>query len=62
MTIYMDFDTGEKYTLDELKVIYHQQEDEMQYDSFEDYLEKMLDLGRQKIGGLIEIEDHADQD
>ena len=62
MTIYMDFDTGEKYTLDELKVIYHQQEDEMQYDGFEDYLEKMLDLGRQKIGGLVEIEDHADQD
>ena len=26
------------------------------------YLEKMLDLGRQKIGGLVEIEDHADQD
>lgn len=62
MTIYMDFDTGEKYTLDELNTIYNQQEDEMQYDGFEDYLEKMLDLGRQKIGGLVEIEDHADQD
>jgi hypothetical protein len=59
---YMDFDTGEKYTLDELKAIYKQFEDEMQYDSFEDHLEKMLDLGRQKIGGLVEIEDHADQD
>ena len=59
---YKDFDTGEEYTLDELKAIYKQFEDEMQYDSFEDYLEKMLDLGRQKIGGLVEIEDHADQD
>ena len=62
MTIYMDFDTGEEYTLEELKTIYNQFKDEMQYDSFEDYLEKMLDLGRQKIGGLVEIEDHADQD
>lgn len=62
MTIYMDFDTGEEYTLDELNATYKQFENEMQYDSFEDYLEKMLDLGRQKIGGLVEIEDHADQD
>lgn len=59
---YKDFDTGEEYTLDELKATYKQFENEMQYDSFEDYLEKMLDLGRQKIGGLVEIEDHADQD
>lgn len=59
---YKDFDTGEEYTLDELKTTYKQFEDEMQYDSFEDYLEKMLDLGRQKIGGLVEIEDHADQE
>lgn len=59
---YKDFDTGEKYTLNELKATYKQFENEMQYDSFEDYLEKMLDLGRQKIGGLVEIEDHADQD
>ena len=59
---YKDFDTGEEYTLDELKTIYNQQEDEMQYDSFEDYLYNALALGRQKIGGLVEIEDHADQD
>ena len=59
---YKDFDTGEEYTIDELKVTYKQFENEMQYDSFEDYLEKMLDLGRQKIGGLVEIEDHTDQD
>ena len=59
---YKDFDTGEEYTLDELKATYKQFENEMQYDNFEDYLEKMLDLGRQKIGGLVEIEDHADQD
>lgn len=59
---YKDFDTGEEYTLDELKATYKQFENEMQYDSFEDYLEKMLDLGRQKIVGLVEIEDYADQD
>lgn len=52
---YKNFDTGEEYTLDELKATYKQFENEMQYDSFEDYLEKMLDLGRQKIGGLVEI-------
>ena len=54
---YIDFDTGEKYTLDELKAIYHQQEDEMQYDSFEDYLDNALALGRQKIGGLVETDE-----
>ena len=59
---YKDFDTGEEYTLDELKATYKQFENEIQHDSFEDYLEKMLALGRQKIGGLVEIEDHADQD
>ena len=57
MTIYMDFDTGEKYTLDELKTIYNQQEDEMRYDSFEDYLDNALALGRQKIGGLVETDE-----
>ena len=62
MTMYKDFDTGEEYTLEELKSIYNRFEDEMQYDSFGDYLDNALALGRQKIGGLVEIEDHADQD
>ena len=55
MTIYKDFDTGEEYTIEELKAIYNQFKDEMQYDSFEDYMDKMLDLGRRKVGGLVEI-------
>lgn len=55
MKMYKDFDTGEEFTIEELKTIYNQFEGEMQYDSFEDYMDKMLDLGRQKVGGLIEV-------
>lgn len=53
---YMNLDTGRIFSLKEVKESYEQFEDELNYDSFDDYLDKMLDLGRQGIGGLVEVE------
>lgn len=55
MKRYEDFDTGETYTLEEIKDIYKQFADEMDYPNFDAYFEYQLDLGRQKIGGYIEV-------
>lgn len=53
--MFQDFNTGEIYTLEELKQLFEQFKNEMNYSSFDDYLEKMLSLGYEKIGGLIEL-------
>lgn len=53
---YMNLDTGVIFSLKEVKESYEQFEDELNYDSFDDYLDKMLDLGRHGIGGLVEVE------
>lgn len=53
---YMNIDTGRIFSLKEVKESYEQFEDELNYDSFDDYLDKMLDLGRHGIGGLVEVE------
>ena len=55
---YKNVDTGEVWTLEEVKEAYedfkHEIADEAK--SFEDYLDDMLDMGRRKEGGLEEIE------
>lgn len=53
--LYRDIDTGEVFTIEELKEIYEQQKDEMSYDSFDDYMDEALTLGINKICGLEEI-------
>lgn len=53
---YQNLDTGETWTESEVKEAYEQFADEMEYDSYEDYLEAMLTLGKQNAGGLIELE------
>ena len=64
MKKYMVFDTGEICTEDEVKESFEQQQyeildddDNIKYESFEAYMEDMLSLGRQRIGGMIEIEE-----
>lgn len=73
MKKYMLFDTGEVYTLEELKDEYEKFESETvrydpaldeevpRYEDFDAYMEEMLSLGRQKIGGLIPMEEADDQ-
>lgn len=52
---YMDLDTGERWTELELIEIYEQTpEVHEDYSTWESYLEHMLNLGRQGIGGLVE--------
>jgi hypothetical protein len=52
---YMNFDTGRIFSLKELEKAYNDQKHELDYDTFDEWLDKMLDLGRQKVGGLVEI-------
>ena len=49
---YEDVDSGVTYTMDELFIAYKQSEQDLiQYDSFDDYFEAMMHLGRQGVGG-----------
>lgn len=53
--LYMNFDTGVVWTEDEVRQMYEQFRSE-DFDSFEDYLDQMLDLGKQCEGGLVLVE------
>lgn len=55
---YEDVDSGVAYSLDELYLAYKQAQDDLksQYQSFDDYFEAMMSLGRQSIGGWIKVE------
>ncbi len=53
--VYRNFDTGERWTELELIDIYEQTpEVHEDYPTWESYLEHMLNLGKQGIGGLVE--------
>ena len=54
---YMNFDTGEVWKYSEIKDEYEKFKGEMSeaFDTFEDYLEHELVLGRNKEGGYIEV-------
>lgn len=52
-----NFDTGELWTRDEIEEIYNAEESlSEEYGTFDEYLEHLLDLGRQKAGGVIWVE------
>ena len=54
---YMDFDTGEMCSENEIKEVFETEPDLVSnYSSFENYLECLLNLGHQRVGGIIEIE------
>ena len=59
MTAYKNFDTGEIWTREELEHEYNLYKEEMRFSDFEEYLEEMLGLGRQKTGGFVEYEPFA---
>lgn len=56
---YMDINSGEIWTEEEIKETYEQFKDEMPttFESFEEYLDFLLKLGREKIGGFVKVED-----
>ena len=56
---YRNIDTGEIWTLEEVKEAYEDFKSEIsdETNSFEDYLDDLLDMGRRKEGGLEEIDD-----
>lgn len=56
MRKYMDFNSGEVWTEEEIKVEYESFKDEMSFLSYEDYFEEMLRLGACKEGGLVEVD------
>ena len=71
MKEYKNIDTNEIWTEDEIRYEYnHEAELQEQYSTFEEYMDHLLDLGRQKIGGLVErgkkwyavLENDDDQD
>lgn len=61
--MFRDFNTGEIYTLNEIKEAFEQFKDEMRYSDFDEYMDYMLMLGSQKVGGfVIEENDTAVKD
>lgn len=57
MKKYRDIDSGEIWTEEELMEQYELFKDEMQYESFDDYMDDMLSKGRQRITGFEEVEE-----
>lgn len=58
MKKYMDFDSGEIWTLSELEKAFDEQRGELEnYENFEEYFDHMISLGMQKIGGLVEVDE-----
>jgi len=55
--MYRNFDTNELWTEKEIKEAYEAEESlKENYGTFAEYLEHLLDLGRQRIGGIIEAD------
>lgn len=56
MKRYRCFDTGEIWTEEEIKEIYEGEFSLMKkYPTFEDYMERLLDLGKHNVGGVVEV-------
>lgn len=56
MKKYLVLVTGEIWTEEEIEQAYNQFKEEMKYSSFEDYMEHMIQLGKYREGGFIEVE------
>ena len=52
---YTNFDTGEIWSKEEIKEAFDQQNTD-ENETFEDYFEAMLSLGRARRGGFVEID------
>ena len=55
MKKYLVLATGEIWTEEEIEQAYNQFREEMKYSSFEDYMEQMIQLGKYREGGFIEV-------
>lgn len=61
MKKFEDFNTGETWTLEEIREQFESFRDEMNYSSFEDYTKQMIQLGKNREGGYIEIKGDVEQ-
>lgn len=55
---YMNIETGEIFSEEEVRKLYEQfswEDDLRKYNDFSEYLDHMLELGRNRQGGLVEI-------
>lgn len=60
MTYYKNIDTNEIWELGEIKAIYDSEYDlQKEYDSFSAYLNHLLALGQQKVGGIVETKKYS---
>ena len=60
--MYRNFDTNELWSLEEIKEIFDgERELQEQFESFEDYIEHLLDLGKSRAGGIVEANWYAVQ-
>lgn len=58
MRQYKNFDTGEIWEEDEIRQIYESEVSLLeQFQSFDEYLEHLLDQGRARTGGIVEVEE-----
>lgn len=55
--LYKIFDTGEIYTEKEFKELFDMFKYELDYENYEEYKEEMLSLGRQRIAGIVELDE-----
>ena len=56
--LYRNFDTGEIWTEEEIREAYECESDlQENYETFEEYLEYLLHLGKQAIGGIVEADE-----
>lgn len=54
-TKFKNIESGEIWSYEEIKEAYDQFKDEMRYDSVEEWIDELLSLGRQGIGGMVEV-------
>lgn len=53
--MYKNFDTGELWTREEIEAEYNRSPELAEvHGTFDDYLDFLLDLGKQKVGGVVE--------
>ena len=56
MKYFIDFDSMEIYTINEIKTAFESVRDELENNiDFESYLENMITLGHEKEGGVVEV-------
>lgn len=54
--MYMSFDTEEICTEEEIRVVYNGEPELLErFPNFDDYMDYLMGLGRDKIGGIIEV-------